>query len=98
MLSGGRTQFIALKANTPWLDINQERHEPSPATTAWSSWCESSTPRSTIPCGRRSARQRPGTKRRARGRATSEPIDLDDIVARLRKAFAETEAQDFEEC
>lgn len=28
MLSGGRTQFIALKARTPWLDINQERHHP----------------------------------------------------------------------
>ncbi|MEW6122753.1 MAG: nitrogenase iron-molybdenum cofactor biosynthesis protein NifE [Pseudomonadota bacterium] len=28
MLSGGRTQFIALKANMPWLDINQERHFP----------------------------------------------------------------------
>jgi len=27
MLSGGRTQFIALKAKTPWLDINQERHQ-----------------------------------------------------------------------
>lgn len=26
MLSGGRTQFIALKARRPWLDINQERH------------------------------------------------------------------------
>ncbi|MBL8575547.1 MAG: nitrogenase iron-molybdenum cofactor biosynthesis protein NifE [Hyphomicrobiaceae bacterium] len=26
MLSGGRTQFIALKARVPWLDINQERH------------------------------------------------------------------------
>ncbi len=26
MLSGGRTQFIALKARTAWLDINQERH------------------------------------------------------------------------
>lgn len=26
MLSGGRTQFIALKAIIPWLDINQERH------------------------------------------------------------------------
>lgn len=25
MLSGGRTQFIALKAKVPWLDINQER-------------------------------------------------------------------------
>ncbi|MEO5374103.1 MAG: nitrogenase iron-molybdenum cofactor biosynthesis protein NifE [Alphaproteobacteria bacterium] len=25
MLSGGRTQFIALKAHVPWLDINQER-------------------------------------------------------------------------
>jgi nitrogenase molybdenum-cofactor synthesis protein NifE len=28
MLSGGRTQFIALKAKTPWLDINQERQFP----------------------------------------------------------------------
>ena len=28
MLSGGRTQFIALKAKTPWLDINQERAHP----------------------------------------------------------------------
>ena len=26
LLSGGRTQFVALKARTPWLDINQERH------------------------------------------------------------------------
>ena len=26
MLSGGRSQFIALKAGMPWLDINQERH------------------------------------------------------------------------
>ncbi|MBI5164024.1 MAG: nitrogenase iron-molybdenum cofactor biosynthesis protein NifE [Magnetospirillum sp.] len=26
MLSGGRSQFTALKALTPWLDINQERH------------------------------------------------------------------------
>ena len=28
MLSGGRTQFVALKAKMPWLDINQERHYP----------------------------------------------------------------------
>jgi nitrogenase molybdenum-cofactor synthesis protein NifE len=26
MLSGGRTQYVALKAKMPWLDINQERH------------------------------------------------------------------------
>lgn len=26
LLSGGRTQFVALKTKTPWLDINQERH------------------------------------------------------------------------
>jgi len=26
LMSGGRTQFIALKAGVPWLDINQERH------------------------------------------------------------------------
>ncbi|MEM5388916.1 nitrogenase iron-molybdenum cofactor biosynthesis protein NifE [Paraburkholderia phymatum] len=28
MLSGGRSQFVALKARTPWLDVNQERHHP----------------------------------------------------------------------
>jgi len=28
MLSGSRTQFIALKARTPWLDVNQERIHP----------------------------------------------------------------------
>jgi nitrogenase molybdenum-cofactor synthesis protein NifE len=28
MLSGSRTQYIALKAKTAWLDINQERHHP----------------------------------------------------------------------
>lgn len=26
MLSGGRSQFVALKARTAWLDMNQERH------------------------------------------------------------------------
>ncbi|MDP1897353.1 MAG: nitrogenase component 1, partial [Sulfurimicrobium sp.] len=26
MLSGGRSQFVALKAKTPWMDIDQERH------------------------------------------------------------------------
>jgi len=28
MLSGGRSQFVALKARMPWLDINQERYHP----------------------------------------------------------------------
>jgi len=28
LMSGGRTQFVALKTKTPWLDINQERHHP----------------------------------------------------------------------
>lgn len=28
LMSGGRTQFLALKAKIPWLDINQERHHP----------------------------------------------------------------------
>jgi len=26
LMSGGRTQFVALKARTPWVEINQERH------------------------------------------------------------------------
>ena len=28
MLSGGRSQFVALEAKTPWVEINQERHHP----------------------------------------------------------------------
>jgi len=28
LMSGGRTQFVALKTKTPWLDINQEREHP----------------------------------------------------------------------
>ncbi|EJB07193.1 nitrogenase molybdenum-iron cofactor biosynthesis protein NifE [Rhizobium leguminosarum bv. trifolii WSM597] len=28
MLSGGRTQFVALEAKIPWLDVNQERQHP----------------------------------------------------------------------
>lgn len=28
MLSGARTQFIALKAKMPWMDVNQEKHLP----------------------------------------------------------------------
>jgi nitrogenase molybdenum-cofactor synthesis protein NifE len=27
LLSGGRTQFTALKTKTPWVDVNQERHQ-----------------------------------------------------------------------
>jgi len=27
LLSGGRTQFAALKARIPWVDVNQERHQ-----------------------------------------------------------------------
>jgi len=28
LMSGGRSQFVALKARVPWLDVNQEKHEP----------------------------------------------------------------------
>ncbi|MEF2070888.1 nitrogenase iron-molybdenum cofactor biosynthesis protein NifE [Consotaella aegiceratis] len=28
LMSGGRSQFVALKAKTPWIDVNQEKHEP----------------------------------------------------------------------
>jgi nitrogenase molybdenum-cofactor synthesis protein NifE len=27
LLSGGRSQFVALKAKVPWVDVNQERHQ-----------------------------------------------------------------------
>ncbi|WP_116133765.1 nitrogenase iron-molybdenum cofactor biosynthesis protein NifE [Tropicimonas sp. IMCC34043] len=28
LMSGGRSQFVALKAKMPWVDVNQEKHEP----------------------------------------------------------------------
>lgn len=28
LMSGGRSQFVALKAMVPWVDVNQEKHEP----------------------------------------------------------------------
>ena len=28
LMSGGRSQFVALKARMPWVDVNQEKHEP----------------------------------------------------------------------
>jgi len=28
LMSGGRSQFVALKAIMPWVDVNQEKHEP----------------------------------------------------------------------
>jgi len=27
LMSGGRSRFVALKAKTPWVDVNQEKHE-----------------------------------------------------------------------
>ena len=27
LMSGGRSRFVALKARTPWVDVNQEKHE-----------------------------------------------------------------------
>ena len=28
LMSGGRSQFVALTAKMPWVDVNQEKHEP----------------------------------------------------------------------
>ncbi|TCO71195.1 nitrogenase iron-molybdenum cofactor biosynthesis protein NifE [Rhodovulum euryhalinum] len=28
LMSGARSQFVALKARVPWIDVNQEKHEP----------------------------------------------------------------------
>ncbi len=69
MLSGGRTQFIALKAKMPWLDINQERHHPYAAMTAWWSSSARSISRSTIRSGRPCASRHPGMPRGCRSRS-----------------------------
>jgi nitrogenase molybdenum-iron protein NifN len=39
MLSGGRSQFVALKAKMPWLDINQERHHAYAGYEGMVTWC-----------------------------------------------------------
>ena len=102
MLSGGRTQFIALKAKTPWLDINQERHHAFAGydgivelvrqlDLALSNpiWAQIRAPAPFDAKGR--------LTKAARFPALVEATDTSPSKAYLRK-FADTEAQDLGEC
>jgi len=102
MLSGGRTQFIALKAKTPWLDINQERHHAFAGYVgivelvrqldlALSNpiWAQIRAPAPFDAKGR--------LTKAARFPALVEATDTSPSKAYLRK-FADTEAQDLGEC
>ena len=96
MLSGGRTQFIALKAKTPWLDINQERHRPYAGYDGMVElvrqidlairnpiWADVRAPAPwDVPAGAKAA-----------------PFEADaDFVAHTRRKFAGTTADDMGEC
>ena len=69
MLSGGRSQFIALKATMPWLDINQERHHAYMGYVGMVKLVERSTRRFTIPSGSRCASRRRGRNPATTGKA-----------------------------
>ena len=63
MLSGSRSQFAALKAKMPWLDVNQDNAiVVTPVTTAWSNWCRTWTENCIVLYGSRSVLLPPGNK------------------------------------
>ena len=101
MLSGGRTQFIALKAKTPWVDINQERHEPFAGYEGMLELVRKLDAAINNPVWEKVRKPAPwDADGRIAGRADgSEPADVDeDFVARHRKAFAASQPQDIGEC
>jgi nitrogenase molybdenum-cofactor synthesis protein NifE len=63
MLSGGRSQFVALKARMPWMDINQERHHAFAGYEGMVTMVPRSTRRCSTRCGQqvRKPARRPGS-------------------------------------
>jgi nitrogenase molybdenum-cofactor synthesis protein NifE len=96
MLSGGRTQFIALKARTPWLDINQERHDPYAGYDGMVELVKKLDATINNPVWSKVRIPAPWDETGAP--AAQDPAIDPSHVARFRKAFADREAQDFEEC
>ena len=101
MLSGGRTQFIALKAKTPWVDINQERHEAFAGYDGMVELVRKLDAAINNPVWEKTRVPAPWD---AQGNVGADqevaPADTSDVayVARIRKAFATTEAQDIGDC
>ena len=85
MLSGGRTQFIALKAKTPWLDINQERIHPYAGYDGMVELVRQIDLAIHNPSGRRCARRRPGTRRRRALDARDSPRARVDVARTSRE-------------
>jgi nitrogenase molybdenum-cofactor synthesis protein NifE len=97
LLSGGRTQFIALKALTPWLDINQERHH---AYAGYDGMVELVRQLDLALHNPVWAQVRKPAPWDATGSvATPTEAGTDDTsIAAIRRKFAETDAQDLGEC
>jgi nitrogenase molybdenum-cofactor synthesis protein NifE len=96
MLSGGRTQFIALKAKTPWLDINQERHHPYAGYDGMVELVRQIDLAIHNPVF---AQVRAPAPWDARDRPVAHPADGGaDFIAATRKKFAATAADELGEC
>ena len=96
MLSGGRTQFIALKAKTPWLDINQERHEPFAGYDGMVELVRKIDPAINNPVWEQVRAPAPWDRL---SEAHVRALDVgEDFVARTRRKFAATAADDLGEC
>jgi nitrogenase molybdenum-cofactor synthesis protein NifE len=93
MLSGGRTQFIALKAKTPWLDINQERKHPYAGYDGMVELVRQIDLSIHNPIWEQVKAPAPWDEA-----APALRDDTHEFVARTRKKFAATEADDMGEC
>ena len=101
LLSGGRTQFIALKAKTPWVDINQERHEAFAGYDGMVELVRKLDAAINNPVWEKTRAPAPWDSQGQVGGATAPAATgAEDVafVARIRKAFATTDAQDIGDC
>lgn len=102
MLSGGRTQFIALKARVPWLDINQERHHAFAGYTGMVDLVEQLALAIENPIWRRIRAPSPFDSTGALSVSAAAEGDFAPLPTTstkpFLKKFSQTEAQDLGEC
>ncbi len=103
MLSGGRTQFIALKARTPWMDINQERHDPFAGYDGMVELVKKLDATINNPLWEKARKPAPwddnGHIREHHVQNETVEAEIDpNFVAHHRKAFQGASTNDFEEC
>ena len=94
LLSGGRTQFIALKARTAWVDINQERHEPFAGYDGMVELVKKLDQAINNPVWEKTRRPAPWDQDWAPAATAAD----DHALSRHRRKFAMTEADDIGEC